>query len=58
MYVVKNSNEDTILTGEDKKHILAQIILFFECTNLEVDFLSNKINLLGEECTMEVNENE
>lgn len=58
MYVVKNSSEDTVLTGEDKKHILAQIILFFECTNFEVDFTTNKIKLLGEECSLEVIENE
>lgn len=58
MYVVKNSNGDTVLTGEDRKHILAQVILFFECTNFEVDFITNKINLLGEECSLEVIENE
>lgn len=53
MFKVMNSNNDLILEAESKKHLIAQAILFFECTEFVVDFNANKATFLNEECTIE-----
>ena len=53
MYKVKNSQNDIIIEAENRKHLIAQAILFFECTEFEIDFNLNKATFLNEHCTIE-----
>ena len=53
MFKVMNSNNDLILEAENKKHLIAQALLFFECTEFEVDFINNEARFLNEHCTIE-----
>lgn len=53
MFKVKNSTGDFIMEAESRKHLIAQALLFFECTEFEVDFNKNKATFLNEECVIE-----
>lgn len=53
MFKVKNSSGDFIMEAKSHKHLIAQALLFFECTEFLVDFNKNKATFLNEECTIE-----
>ena len=36
---------NVVLEGENRKHIMLQILIFFECNNYELDFENNTFKL-------------
>lgn len=45
-----NSHGDTILTADSKNHLLAEILIFFECSEFSIDFESGTAIIAGEDC--------
>ena len=40
-----DNNGNIVLEGESRKHIMLQILIFFECNNYELDFENNTFKL-------------
>lgn len=45
-----NSHGDTILTADSKNHLLAEILIFFECSEFSIDFETGTAVIAGEDC--------
>lgn len=45
-----NKNGATVLSADNKQHLIAELLVFFECNDFEVDFVNNTAVIAGVEC--------
>lgn len=48
MKLVTNKNV-TVLTADNKEHLMLQMLIFFECNEYMLDFTNNRFTLLESE---------
>lgn len=45
-----NKKGATVLEADNKQHLIAELLVFFECNDFEVDFVNNTAVIAGVEC--------
>lgn len=45
-----NKKGVTVLEADNKQHLIAELLVFFECNDFEVDFTNNTAFIAGVEC--------
>lgn len=45
-----NKKGVTVLEADNKQHLIAELLVFFECNDFEVDFVNNTAVIAGVEC--------
>lgn len=45
-----NKKGATVLEADSKQHLIAELLVFFECNDFEVDFVNNTAVIAGVEC--------
>lgn len=45
-----NKKGVTVLEADSKQHLIAELLVFFECNDFEVDFVNNTAVIAGVEC--------
>lgn len=45
-----NKKGATVLEADNKHHLIAELLVFFECNDFEVDFVNNTAVIAGVEC--------
>lgn len=45
-----NNKGVTVLEADNKQHLIAELLVFFECNDFEVDFVNNTAVVAGVEC--------
>lgn len=45
-----NKKGATVLEADSKQHLIAELLIFFECNDFEVDFTNNTALIAGVEC--------
>lgn len=45
-----NKKGVTVLEADNKQHLIAELLVFFECNDFEVDFTNNTAVIAGVEC--------
>lgn len=45
-----NKKGATVLSADNKQHLIAELLVFFECNDFEVDFVNNTAVIAGVEC--------
>lgn len=45
-----NKKGVTVLEADNKQHLIAELLVFFECNDFEVDFINNTAVIAGVEC--------
>lgn len=45
-----NKKGAIVLEADSKQHLIAELLVFFECNDFEVDFVNNTAVIAGVEC--------
>lgn len=45
-----NKKGATVLEADNKQHLIAELLVFFECNDFTVDFDTGNANISGVEC--------
>lgn len=45
-----NKKGVAVLEADNKQHLIAELLVFFECNDFEVDFVNNTAVIAGVEC--------
>ena len=45
-----NKKGVAVLEADNKQHLIAELLVFFECNDFEVDFINNTAVIAGVEC--------
>lgn len=51
-----NKKGVTVLEADNKQHLIAELLVFFECNDFTVDFNTGNANIAGVECEVINNE--